>query len=281
MDGNASNSGRTNSAGRHAGETAAQRTERLRKRRERRARRKATSALREQAAQRNSTSTSASASGAKQSDTGTPPKYLGASEEGRSADDSAANIERTTDIGQQVEGTSSQFEVLEAERKGKGAPPNIARLTRKQRRETEAQTKLGAELLVSMAEGVAVAMLGDPAALNSGERELIEPSLARILARMTPASIAKVQVFIDPLTLLVGMAMWGNRLAELQAQKTAGTAKPTESGRTFYKGEGAPSATETTPSPDTERGNGSAPKDAPEVIPTIPPEVYQWTNAPI
>lgn len=79
----------------------------------------------------------------------------------------------------------------------------------------DAQTT--AMMLLMMLQTMAVNLAGSDASLNTFERQLIEPTLTRILQRGTGPS-EKIAAYIDPATLLIGFSMWGMRILNVRQQ---------------------------------------------------------------
>ena len=86
--------------------------------------------------------------------------------------------------------------------------------------DTSGQT---ATAIIAILDSVAQTFVGREAAMNEIERALIESPLARTLARLDPGISENVSKFADPLTILVALGMWGNRVAAIAKQKTAQT----------------------------------------------------------
>lgn len=77
--------------------------------------------------------------------------------------------------------------------------------------------KVTANMLLMMLQTLAVNLAGSDASLNTFERQLIEPTLTRILQRGTGPS-EKIAAYIDPLTLMIGFTMWGSRILSVRKQ---------------------------------------------------------------
>lgn len=72
--------------------------------------------------------------------------------------------------------------------------------------------KAAVSALLDIVDAMTSAQLGDRAKFNARERGLIEPSLTRIVARMTPDAAAKFSQLADPLMLATGLLLWGVRV---------------------------------------------------------------------
>lgn len=70
----------------------------------------------------------------------------------------------------------------------------------------------GATMLLMMIDAITANNLGPDAKFSAEERKLIEPSLKRMLSRMTPASAKVFGSIADPVLLCTGLAMWGARV---------------------------------------------------------------------
>lgn len=66
-----------------------------------------------------------------------------------------------------------------------------------------------------------VAMFGPECGLLPGEATVLQPPLARIIARLPAGDAAKAAVFIDPLVLIFGLAVWGRRIILLKQSERA------------------------------------------------------------
>lgn len=80
--------------------------------------------------------------------------------------------------------------------------------------------------LLAICEGFMVPQLGDAARFAPNERQLIEPSLANILARMAPEQAAKFSAVADPLMLGTGLLMWALRVFNRPAAPPQPTGRP-------------------------------------------------------
>lgn len=74
-----------------------------------------------------------------------------------------------------------------------------------------------------------VAMFGPDCGLLPGEQSVLQPPLARIIARLPAGDAAKAAVFIDPLVLIFGLAVWGRRIILLKQAEQAKRATVSES----------------------------------------------------
>lgn len=85
--------------------------------------------------------------------------------------------------------------------------------------ETPANYHLWSQLVIGSANTVVVTWLGAECAMEKREADMLEPPIARILARLTPEQSQKVSVFIDPMVMLIALGMWGNRIIRIQRAK--------------------------------------------------------------
>ena len=76
-----------------------------------------------------------------------------------------------------------------------------------------------ANLTLGSVNGFVVMMFGQECQLYDGEKRLLYPSLARVINRMPAASAAKAAVFVDPVVLLLGLAIWGNRIIAIKSKQ--------------------------------------------------------------
>lgn len=90
---------------------------------------------------------------------------------------------------------------------------------RKPRKMDEAGAKIVASLFVTLFQGVAVQLAGEHAAFTAQERSFIEPSLARLLARLPMRTAAVIQQWMDPAMMVFGLGMWLTRLYKVEREK--------------------------------------------------------------
>src|SRR5215831_476422 len=76
-----------------------------------------------------------------------------------------------------------------------------------------------ANLCLGSTNAFVVMMFGQECGLYDGEKKLLYPSLARVINRMPAASAAKASVFVDPLVLLFGIAVWANRIISIKSKQ--------------------------------------------------------------
>lgn len=73
-----------------------------------------------------------------------------------------------------------------------------------------------------------VAMFGPECGLQAGEQQVLLPPLARIISRLPAGDAAKAAVFIDPLVLIFGLAVWGRRIILIKQAERARVNQITE-----------------------------------------------------
>lgn len=78
-----------------------------------------------------------------------------------------------------------------------------------------------ASLALGVTNSAVVVMFGQECGLYDNEKKLLYPSLSRVINRMPASSAAKASVFIDPLVLLFGLAVWVNRIAAIKSKQRA------------------------------------------------------------
>jgi hypothetical protein len=76
-----------------------------------------------------------------------------------------------------------------------------------------------ASLALGVTNSAVVVMFGQECGLYDNEKKLLYPSLSRVINRMPASSAAKASVFIDPLVLLFGLAVWVNRIAAIKSKE--------------------------------------------------------------
>jgi hypothetical protein len=108
----------------------------------------------------------------------------------------------------------------------------LARLNANRKRREAAKAAQDASnqqlvILFTLIDGLAEMGLGPEARLLPFEREMIEQPLARMMARLGPATKEIVEAWTDPITLIVGLGFYGVRLAGMYQAKQA-TKKPPE-----------------------------------------------------
>ncbi len=77
-----------------------------------------------------------------------------------------------------------------------------------------------AAILIIVVSSLAAAWSGQAAAINSIEDGLIRPALQRTLKRLPRGMYDKVTTWTDPITLLIGLTLWGDRIVELRRERT-------------------------------------------------------------
>lgn len=85
--------------------------------------------------------------------------------------------------------------------------------------EAPANYSLWSQLLIGSTNTVVVTWLGPECAMERREAEMLEPPIARILARMPVSQSQKMATFIDPMVILIAMGTWGNRIVRIQRAK--------------------------------------------------------------
>ncbi len=115
-----------------------------------------------------------------------------------------------------------EFQTVEAPPK----PPRSyrPRVTSAKAQEEEAQkakdeAAAQAAMFLLMLDSLAVSTAGEEARLNDIERTLIEPALARMLARIDAQRAAMIQRYADPLMILAGSGLWLVRMREIQKER--------------------------------------------------------------
>lgn len=78
---------------------------------------------------------------------------------------------------------------------------------------------VAASVYAVMLNGLAMTVAGPDAIMQEGERQMIEPPLARILAKMDEKTRAQVEQYSDPLMLCFGLAAWGSRIYRMEQDK--------------------------------------------------------------
>lgn len=121
-----------------------------------------------------------------------------------------------------------------------------------------------AGLLLTLANGLAMAAVGPTAEMNDGERGLIEPALTRLIKKyqVTPETLSK---YSDPLLLAVGGLMWINRLRAIRQEQTKTPKEKVIDNLTQ-------TPADLTPEPEPQPDNGRADVDIGEI--TAAPELY-------
>jgi hypothetical protein len=95
---------------------------------------------------------------------------------------------------------------------------SLAEAEQKTKDEADAQ----AAMLLLMLDGAAVSIGGEDAKLNVIERTLIEPALARMIARIDPAKAQAISKWIDPIMILAGGSLWFVRVREMAKDQGSG-----------------------------------------------------------
>lgn len=76
-----------------------------------------------------------------------------------------------------------------------------------------------AALALGVTNSAVVVMFGEDCGLYDNEKKLLYPSLSRVINRLPASSASKASVFIDPLVLLLGLAVWVNRIAAIKSKQ--------------------------------------------------------------
>lgn len=147
--------------------------------------------------------------------------------------DSSEEAETEWPTKQQVESEEAftslndSISVVDSAPKRRGRPPGSKNKGRVPQL-TDGGLTLSALALGVVNSGV-VSMFGEECKLQPGEKEVLQPPLARIISRLPPGDAAKAAVFIDPLVLIFGLAVWGRRIVLLKtAEKERSTRVSTE-----------------------------------------------------
>lgn len=133
----------------------------------------------------------------------------------------------TEAIRQEVQSKSPQdsvdaFTLKTSQTKRRGRPPGSkAKPVIQAVSEAPANHALWAQLLIGSTNTVVVTWLGQDCAMERREAEMLEPPIARILARLPPGDAEKLSVFIDPMVILIAMGTWANRIIRVQRAKRA------------------------------------------------------------
>lgn len=73
--------------------------------------------------------------------------------------------------------------------------------------------------LIAFASFIGQTIAGPEAGLNEFETNLIIPPLTRILMRADPRTNAMIDKYVDPLTVLSALVVWGSRISSLYQQQ--------------------------------------------------------------
>lgn len=75
--------------------------------------------------------------------------------------------------------------------------------------------------VLGMADFAALMLAGPGAGITPDERAMVEPAAVRMLARMSPAAVARYGGLMDPLALAIGLGMWGMRVASIASERAS------------------------------------------------------------
>jgi len=107
-----------------------------------------------------------------------------------------------------------------------GRPPGRPKAAPAPPRKVSAQeAQASASMYLVMLDMAARSFAGPDAAMSSYERQLIEPPLGRILGRYGAVS-DRLAGMADPIALLIGLAMWGGRIAQLSQTRQRPARQP-------------------------------------------------------
>lgn len=134
--------------------------------------------------------------------------------------------------------------------------------------ENPANYAMWSQVLIASGNTVVVTWLGADCAMEKREAEMMEPPIARMLARMPVSASQKVATFIDPMVVLIALGMWGNRIIRVQREKRGNGITPAE----FERASGITNSPNVSRSNDTSRTsiNSTEREYAPNVEPDIP-----------
>lgn len=123
----------------------------------------------------------------------------------------------------QSETQDETFVVIDREKKNKGGRPVGFSPKSKQVEKLQNVHEQNVQLagaLVAVMNGVATSVTGFAGAhMTESESELISDPLVRILDRLTPKTLEQMQKFSDPLTLIIGLSIWGARIVAERPQR--------------------------------------------------------------
>lgn len=84
-----------------------------------------------------------------------------------------------------------------------------------------------AAMVLSILDGLAMSMIGPDAGMTESERNMIQVPLGKMFDRMSPEVQEAVDKWVDPLTLVFGLAAWGTRVWRQEADKAEKAAAAT------------------------------------------------------
>lgn len=170
---------------------------------------------------------------------------------GGAAETERIAAERTADASQTDAQTETQAQDFIAQEQQPGERRGRQSKAYKEQLKFEAAQKT-AQAILDILNGIAGSSVSPDAIMQTGEREMIEPPLTRIISRLEPDIIEKFSAISDPFAVIVGFAMWGYRVSELAQRKvesetarTVGAEIPKEEQITTEP----PAASETTVAP--------------------------------
>ena len=106
-------------------------------------------------------------------------------------------------------------------------PPQARRVSRK---EAQRNAEQATEVLLTILDGAVGMAVGGGARMTEEEHSAIFDPMARIMARLDPATNAAVEKYTDPVLLIFGLGMWGVRvwteLAEQEPPPSSGKQPP-------------------------------------------------------
>lgn len=74
-----------------------------------------------------------------------------------------------------------------------------------------------ADLTIGVSNSAIVALFGAECGLEDNEKVFLKPPLARIIKRLPAGDAAKAAIFLDPLILVFGLAVWARRIYTIKA----------------------------------------------------------------
>ena len=137
-----------------------------------------------------------------------------------SQEETFERIEFQNAPAEEVEGSATDnLEIKESTVSGKrrGRPPGSKNKATIPTIQDAAQTLSLANMMLGITNMGVVSMFGPECQLAENEKQLLYQPLARIVARLPAGDAAKAAVFLDPIMLLFGVAVWTRRIVQIKS----------------------------------------------------------------
>jgi hypothetical protein len=110
----------------------------------------------------------------------------------------------------------------ESRSSGDSAPPADVAFPRRRRTKADSESaKQAADMLIGMAQSVAVMRYGEDGKMLAREYTMTREGLNNSLSRLPQSTTRRIADMSAPFMLVFGVALWGSRLSELERRRRA------------------------------------------------------------